>query len=197
MLPAPRKGEECPEPAKVSPDAQGLKDRGDGPLLIVSVSTCKGGRLYAFAPGAPLRIARLADVTEAETLRSVRALSIRGGKRESDFAVELTATPTTTELRLFASRGTGFGFADSGTLREYAAVRECTAGGEEGSGWTSHIRSEKDRLAVLRIDASCGGGPWQASCMLYRAEQDTLSHAGVCLLPPKLDAKSLKTSGWK
>ena len=78
MMPAPRKGEECPEPAKVSPDAQGLKDRGDGPLLVVSVNTCKGGRLYAFSPGSPLRIARLADVTESETLHSVRALASPG-----------------------------------------------------------------------------------------------------------------------
>jgi hypothetical protein len=197
MLPAPRKGEECPEPARVSPDAQGLRDRGDGPLLIVSVSTCKGGRLFAFAPGAPLRIARLADVTEGETLRSVRALSIRGGKRENDFALEVSATPTSTELRLFARRDTGFGFSDSGTLREYAAMRECSAGGEEGSGWVSYVRSEKDRLAVLRIDGSCGGGPWQASCVLYRAEQDALSRSGVCLLPGKLDPRSLKASGWK
>jgi hypothetical protein len=197
MLPAPRKGEECPEPSKVLPEAQALKDRGDGALLVVSVVSCKGGRLFAFAPGAPIRIARLGDVSEAETLRSLKALSLGGVRRESDLAIELSAPPTTTELRLFASRATGFGFSDSGTLRDYAAVRECAAGNAEGSGWSSYIRSEKDRLAVLRIDGSCGGGPWQASCVLYRAERDALSRNGVCSLPAKLDAKSLKASGWK
>jgi hypothetical protein len=197
MLPAPRKGEECPEPAKVSPEAQGLKDRGDGALLVVSVVSCKGGRLFAFSPGAPVRVARLADVAETETLHSLKSLSLRGGKREGDLAIELSATHTVTELRLFARRDPGFGFSDSGTLRDFAALRECAAGNEEGSGWSSYVRSEKDRLAVLRVDGSCGGGPWQASCVLYRAEQDALGRAGVCALPAKLDAKSLKAAGWK
>jgi hypothetical protein len=197
LLPASRKGEQCPEPAKVSPEAQGLKDRGDGTLLVVAVASCKGGRLFAISPGSPIRIARLADLSEGETLRSIKALSLAGGRRESDLALELSATHTTTELRLFARRDTGFGFSDSGTLREYAAVRECSQGGEEGSGWNSYLRSEKDRLAVLRIDGSCGSGPWQASCVLYRAERDQLSKSGVCALPQKLEAKSLKASGWK
>ena len=198
LLPSSKKGEECPDAAKVSGDAHALKDRGGGALLVVEIATCKGARVFALANGAPPRIARLLDLGENEPLHSVRALAIAGGKRENDLAVELMATATVSELRFFSRGDSGFGFRAAGALRDFSAVRECASGGgEDGGGWASYVRPIQDHLAVLRIDGSCGGAPWQASCLLYRVDQGQLSRGGVCTLPPKLEAKALRASGWK
>ena len=195
LLPAARRGEECPGKAKLSGEAQALKDRGDGAVLVAALDTCKGARVFAFAPGAPTRVARLLD--EAGAVRSLKALNLRGGKHEDDLGLELATSPTSSELRLFNHRGAGFAFSEAGALRDFASVRECAAGTGEGSGWSSFVRVGKAGLEVLRTDASCGGAPWQASCLLWTLEQDALSRSGVCALPARLDARALRASGWR
>jgi len=197
LLPPARKGEECPEAALVATQAEALKDRGDGAIAIVEVTTCKGGRVFAVSTGQPARIARLLDYQQAEEVRSAKALNLGGGNRERDLGLELQASPTLSEMRLFLRSPSGFSFADAGQLKEFAALRECASGADEGSGWISYLRTEKEKLAVLRLDDSCAGGIWQASCLLYRFDQGALTRAGVCGLPPKLDARSLKVAGWK
>lgn len=197
LVPAARRGEECPEKAQLAGDAQALKDRGDGAVIIAELNTCKGARVFAFAPGTPTRVARLLDAGEGSAVRSVKALNLRGGKHDDDLGLELSTSPTTSELRLFNHRGTGFAFSEAGSLREFASLRECASGSEEGGGWSSFVRVEKAGLQVLRTDASCGGAPWQASCLLFRLEQDALSRSGVCALPAKLDPKALHASGWR
>lgn len=195
LLPAARRGEECPEKAQLAGEAQALKDRGDGALLVAELNTCKGARIFAFAPGTPTRVARLLD--EGGQVRSVRALNLRGGKRDDDLGLELATSPTTSELRLFTHRDTGFAWSEAGALRDFASARECASGTEEGGGWASFVRTEKAGIQVLRTDASCGGAPWQASCLLWRLERDALERRGVCALPPRLDPKALHASGWR
>lgn len=197
MLPPARKGEECPEPAQVAAQSHGLKDRGDGAVLVAQVTSCKGARIYAFASGLPTRVARLVDTSEAESIRSVKALNLTGSKREEDLALELFTAAASTELRLFTRRDTGFAFGEVGALREFASIRECAAGSEEGSGHASTVKTEKGGLEVLRIDARCGGAPWQASCSFWRLERDSLARSGVCSLPQRLDAKALRAAGWR
>jgi hypothetical protein len=196
LLPPARKGEECPDKAVVTRDAEALKDRGDGAVMVVQVTTCKGGRVFAVSTGQPARVARLLDYQEAAEVRSARALSLGGGTREHDLALELVDSPTQSEMRLFLRSASGFSFTQAGTLKEFNALREC-APGDEASGWGSSLRSEKEKLAVLRVDMACAGGNWQATCVLYRFDQGALARAGVCALPAKLDPKSLKLAGWK
>jgi hypothetical protein len=181
----------------VAAQPHGLKDRGDGAVLVAQVTSCKGGRIYAFASGLPTRVARLADTSDAESIRSVKALNLTGSKREEDLALELFTAAASTELRLFTRRDTGFAFGEVGALREFASIRECAAGSEEGSGHASTVKTEKGGLEVLRIDARCGGAPWQASCSFWRLERDALARSGVCSLPGRLDAKGLKAAGWR
>lgn len=196
LLPPARKGEECGEPAKVAAEADGLKDRGDGALIIAEVTTCKGGRVFALSTGQPPRVARLLDA-QTEEVHGVKAISLGGGKRENDLALELLTSPTTSELRFFRHGESGFAFSAAGSLKEYNALRECAGGGEDASGWNSWLRTEQDHLAVLRVDGTCSGGAWQASCTLYRFDQGELARAGHCSLPPRFDPKALKASGWK
>ena len=196
LLPPARKGEECAEKAKVSGEADALKDRGDGALVVAEVTTCKGGRVFALSTGQPPRVARLLD-SQTEEVHAVKALSLGGGKRENDLGLELLVTPTTSEMLLFHHSESGFGFTLAGTLKDFNTLRECATGGEDSSGWTSWVRSEQDHLAVLRIDGTCSGGAWQASCVLYRFDQGALARSGTCNLPSKLEAKALKASGWK
>jgi hypothetical protein len=197
LVPPARRGEECPERAQFAGEAHALKDRGSGAVIVADLDTCKGGRVFAFAPGTPTRVARLLDAGEGTSVRSVKALNLRAGKHEDDLGVELATSPTTSELRLFSHRDTGFAFSESGELRDFASTRECASAGDEGGGWSSFVRVEKAGLQLLRTDASCGGAPWQASCQLFRLEQDALSRSGVCALPMKLDPKSLRASGWR
>ena len=196
LLPPARRGEECPDAAQVTQQAEGLKDRGDGAILVVSVTTCKGGRIFAVSTGQPARVARLLDYQQAMEVRSARALALGGGNKEHDLGLELLDTPTLSEMRLFARSDTGFSFTAAGTLKDFNALRECAQGDEAGS-WGSSVRTEKAKLAVLRVDLACSGGSWQAQCILYRFEKGAMERAGVCPLPPKLDAKSLKLAGWK
>lgn len=196
LLPPARKGEECPEPAKVAAEAEALKDRGDGAIIVAEVRSCGGGRVFALSTGQPPRVARLLDL-QSEEVRAVKAIALGGGKRETDLALELLTSPTTSELRLFRHGESGFGFSDAGTLKDFNALRECATGGEEGSGWNSWLRTEQDRLAVLRVDGTCSGGAWQAMCLLYRFDQGALARFGPCNLPPKFDPKALRAGGWK
>lgn len=198
LLPAQRRGEECPEAARVTGDAQALKDRGEGAVIVLEIASCKGARVFAFAPGTPVRVARLFDVGDAQPVRSVKAVNLRGTRRDDDLAVEVFTSATASELRLFTRRDTGFAFSEAGALREFAQVRECAAGGEEdGSGWTSALRPGKGGLDVLRLDAACSGATWQASCLTWRLDRDALARRGVCALPRSLDARALKASGWR
>ena len=197
LVPAARHGEECPEKAKMEGEAQALKDRGDGAVIVAELNTCKGERVFAFAPGTPTRVARLIDTGEGNAVRSLKALNLRGGKRDGDLGLELSTSHTTSELRLFTHRATGFAFSEAGSLHDFASVRECASGAEESGGWSSFVRIGKAGLELLRTDESCGGAPWQASCKLFRLEQDALSRSGVCALPAKLDPKALHASGWR
>lgn len=196
LLPPARKGEECGEPAKVAAAADALKDRGDGAIIVAAVRSCIGGRVFALSTGQPLRVARLLDA-QTEEVHGVKALSLGGGKRENDLALELFTSPATSELRLFRHGESGFAFSDAGALKDFNALRECASGGEDASGWNSWLRTEQDHLAVLRVDGTCSGGAWQAICSLYRFDQGALARAGHCSLPPKFDPKALKASGWK
>ncbi len=196
LLPPARKGEECPEAAKVAAEADALKDRGDGAILVAEVTTCKGGRVFALSTGQPPRVARLLD-SQTEEVRGVKAIALGGGKRENDLTLEMLTSPTTSELRLFRHTESGFAFREVGALKDFNALRECVEGNEEGSGWSSWLRAEQDRLAVLRIDGTCSGGVWQAVCALYRFDQGELARHGLCNLPPKFDAKALRAGGWK
>lgn len=196
LLPPARKGEECGEPARVAAEGDGLKDRGDGALIVAEVTTCKGGRVFALASGQPPRVARLLDA-QTEEVRGVKAISLGGGKRENDLALELLSSPTTSELRFFRHGESGFAFSDAGALKDFNALRECASGGEDASGWNSWLRTEQDHLAVLRVDGTCSGGAWQAICTLYRFDQGALARSGHCRLPPKFDPRALKASGWK
>ena len=196
LLPPARKGDECGEPAKVAAEADSLKDRGDGAIIVAEVTTCKGGRVFALSSGQPPRVARLLDA-QTEEVHGVRALSLGGGKRENDLALEMLASPTTSELRFFRHGDSGFGFSAAGSLKDFNALRECESGGEDASGWSSWLRTENEHLAVLRVDGTCSGGAWQALCTLYRFEQGELARAGHCSLPPRLDPRALKASGWK
>jgi hypothetical protein len=196
-LPPPRKGDECPEAAQVATKGEGLKDRGDGAVIVAEVLTCKGGRVFALSTGQPPRVARLIDYQQAESVRSAKALNLGGGNRERDLGLEMLVSPTLAELRLFLRSPAGFSFAGAGTLKDFNGLRECASGTEEGSGWSSYLRTEKEKLAALRVDWSCAGSAWQASCLLYRFDQGALARAGVCAIPGKLDPKALKVAGWK
>lgn len=187
---------ECSEKAKAAARADALKDRGDGAIIVTQVTTCKGGRVLALSTGQPARVARLLDA-ESEPVRSVKALSLGGGKRENDLGLELLTSPTTSAMLLFLRADVGFAFAPAGNIKDFNGLRECATGGEESAGWTSWLKGEQDHLAVLRVDATCSGGAWQASCVVYRFDQGALARSGTCNLPPRLDARSLKAAGWK
>ena len=202
MVPSARRGEECATLARVATEGQGLRDRGDGAVLIAEITNCKGGSIYAFAAGNPPRVARLLDVGEAETVHGAKTLNLRGGKRDDELGLELLTGPTSSELRIFSRRDTGFAYSEAGALREFVALRECgqsqAKDDAEGRGWTSLLKVDgKNRLSVLRLDEACAGGPWQASCQLFTLEQGALGKSGVCALPAKLDVKSLKALGWR
>src|SRR5438067_751240 len=169
---------------KVQIDKQAVDPR-DVPMLEDLVLAAVNGAL------------RAAQEAQAEEVHAVKALSLGGGKRENDLGLELLVTPTTSEMLLFHHSESGFGFTLAGTLKDFNTLRECATGGEDSSGWTSWVRSEQDHLAVLRIDGTCSGGAWQASCVLYRFDQGALARSGTCNLPSKLEAKALKASGWK
>src|SRR5947208_1928728 len=96
-----------------------------------------------------------ADATALQAaIKSVKG----GGKRENDLALETLTSPTTSELLLFRHGESGFGFTQTGTLKDFNALRECATGGEESAGWSSWVKTEQDHLAVLRVDATCSGG---------------------------------------
>jgi hypothetical protein len=195
LMPPARKGEECPEATKVAAEADALKDRGDGAILVTEVSTCKGARVFALSTGQPPRVARLLDAQSE--VSGVKAISLGGGKRENDLVLELLTTPTTSELRLFRHGESGFAFREAGSLKDFNALRECAAGGEENAGWSSYVKTDQDHLAVLRVDGTCSGGAWQAACTLYKFDQGEMTKTGHCNLPPRLDPKSLRAAGWK
>lgn len=196
LLPAGPREDACPEAPQAAAGAFALRDRGDGALLVAQVTTCRGGRVFAVSTGEPPRIARLLDA-QAQEVRSVRALNLGGGTRERDLGVELAASQVSSELRLFQRSETGFSFNAAGALKDFNALRECAAAGDEESGWSSWLRSEEDRLAVLRLDGTCAGGVWQASCVVYEVAQGNLTRTGRCRLPAKLEARALRGSGWR
>jgi len=195
LLPSARRGEECPSPATVSPDAIALKDRGDGALLVAQLTNCQGSFVMVYSPGVVQRAARLFDLEEGQTLADAHALNLRGTKREDDLAVLIHVGLVRDELRLILRRD-GFTFADGGTLKEFGERGDCSAGGDVTGGFSSFLKLDSaGRLVVLRVDTACSGGSWQAKCELWSVESG-LSQAGVCGLPPKLDAKSLHATGW-
>jgi hypothetical protein len=197
LLPGSRPGEECAEPAKVQAEAAGLRERGDGALLLVQVDTCKGSTVFAFSPGVPVRVSRLLDLETGEGLQAAHALNLSGKKREDDVALVALVPPHRSSLRLFVRREAAFAYREAGVVPEFAEVGDCSAGGEVAAGFAGYLKTEKAQLLVLRVDASCGAGPWAARCERWNLSGGGLEHAGVCSLPPKLDAKSLRAAGWK
>ncbi len=197
LLPEARRGEECPEAAKVQEEAAGLKERGEGALLIVQIDSCKGAAVFAFSPGVPVRVSRLLDLEQGEALQSAHALNLSNKKREEDLALVILAPPHRSSLRLLLRRDAAFAYREAGALPDFAEVGDCSAGGEVAAGFGGYLRTDKVQLLVLRVDASCGAGPWAARCERWNLAGGALEHAGVCALPPKLDAKSLRAAGWK
>ena len=198
LMPGGRRGEECAEGALVRPEAAGLKDRGDGGLLVAQVTTCKGGVVMAFAPGTPMRVARLLDLGEGEGLSGADLLNLSGKKREEDVGLALSVQPHRVELHLLQRRDGAFAYAALGTIKEFGEIGDCSAGGDVAAGFSGAVKVDpKGRLQVLRVDASCGAGPWAARCDLWLASRNGVEHAGVCALPPKLDSKTLHAAGWK
>lgn len=194
-----RRGDECAEPPKVAPAAVGLKDRGDGAKLLVRVATCQASSLFALSPGVLLRVARLLDLDDAaQGLLGAVPLNLGGGKHEDDLAVDLSVAPHGQEVRVLQRRGDGFAFAQAGRFRETAMESECQPGSDEAGGWASYLKTDaQHRLMLLRVDNACSGAPSAASCQLWKAEKGELSRVGVCALPPRLDARSLRAGGWK
>ncbi|MBS2023028.1 MAG: hypothetical protein JST92_11495 [Deltaproteobacteria bacterium] len=194
-----RRGDDCAEAAKVTPVAFGLRDRGDGPTLVVRMQSCKGATLLAFSTGILLKVARLLDLDDdSVALQAVHLLNLRGGKHEEDLAVQLSVAPHGSELRVFLRRGDGFAFTEAGRIKDVAMEGECQQGSDDPSGWASFVKTDaKSRLMIVRVDLVCGGQPSAASCTLWGAQKGDLSTVGVCPLPPKLDAKSLRASGWR
>lgn len=194
-----RRGDECAEPPKVTPAAVGLKDRGDGATLLVRVATCQASSLFALSPGVLLRVARLLDLDDAaQGLLGAVPLNLGGGKHEDDLAVDLSVAPHGQEVRVFQRRDDGFAFAQAGRFRETAMESECQPGSDEAGAWASYLKTDaQHRLMLLRVDNACSGAPSAASCQLWKAEKGELARVGVCALPPRLDAKSLRAGGWK
>ena len=200
LLPGARPGEECPEAAKIPAEGAGLKEhgeRGDGALLIAQVDSCKGSAVFAFSPGVPVRVSRLLDLEQGEALQSAHALNLSGRKREEDLALVILAPPHRSSLRLLVRREAAFAFRETGAVREFAELGDCTAGGDVAAGFGGYLKTDKAQLLVLRVDASCGSGPWAARCERWNLAGGALEQAGVCTLPPKLDAKWLRAAGWK
>ena len=198
LMPGGRRGEECAEGALVRPEASGLKDRGDGALLVAQVTTCKGGVVMAFAPGTPMRAARLLDLGDGEGLSGADTLNLSAKKSEEDVGLSLSVQPHRVELHLLARRDGAFAFTELGTIKEFGEAGDCSAGGDVAAGFAGFLKVDaKSRLQVLRVDASCGAGPWAARCDLWLASRGGVEHGGVCALPPKLDSKALRVAGWK
>lgn len=196
LLPSARRGEECPSPASVSPEAIGLRDRGDGSILVAQLTNCQGPFVMAYSPGIVPKASRLFDLSEGESLVNAHALNLRGTKRDDDLAIVVHVGLVREELRFFLHRD-GFTFAPGGVLKDFGERGDCSAGGDVTGGFASFIRVDAaGRLVVLRVDAACGGGAWQAKCELWSVENG-VTQAGICSLPGKLDAKSLRSSGWR
>jgi len=198
LLPAARRGEECPTAATASPDAIAIKDRGDGAVIVAQIVNCQGSFVMAYSTGVVLRASRLLNLEEGQTLADAHPLNLRGTHREDDLAIALHSGLTRDELHLLLRRGEGFTFVDTGTLKEFGEKGDCSAGGEVTGGYSSFLRVDaKSRLEVLRVDTSCAGGnAWMARCELWTIEGGPAQN-GVCALPAKLDAKSLRGSGWR
>jgi hypothetical protein len=204
LLPSARRGEECPTPAAGASEASGIASRGDGAMLVAQVTSCQGSFLMIYSPGVRIRASRLLDLEEGQTLADAHLLNLRGAKREDDLAITLHVGLTREETRLFLRRGDGFAFGASGTLPSFGEKGDCAGGGDVTGGFASFLKVDaKGRLEVLRVDTECvGGTPWQARCDLWTIDagattQAGVTQAGVCALPAKLDAKSLRSSGWR
>ena len=190
--------------------------KADGPLKLPEPALAEvaallpgSGRgeecaVMALSPGLPMRVSRLLDLEGGESLSGAYALNLSGNRREDDLGVALSVQPHRSELRLLARRAGAFAFSGLGAIRELGEQGDCSAGGEVAAGFTSFLKVDsKGRLEVLRVDASCGAGPWAARCALWSATRAAVEplehneHIGVCALPSRLDAKSLRAAGWK
>ena len=199
LLPAARKGEECAEPATASAEAHALKDRGDGAVLFARIVSCKGAYVFAYSSGAPPRVARLLNLdADTQTVRAAFALNLAGGRREGDVALTIFTAPNSSTLRLYLRRPEGFVYSEAGVLPDYALESDCEGHAGEGSGWASFVKTDaRSRLQVLRVDESCAGGPWQASCKLFALDRGALSRSGVCVLHQRMEPKALRSQGWR
>jgi hypothetical protein len=200
FIPGGRKGEECEAGARVSSEAALLKDRGAGAGLVTEVTTCRARLVMAFSPAANqlLRVARIAVLAEGEAVAGALPLALNGKAREEDLGLLLSVQPHRTTLRVLVRRHAAFAFNEAGALTDFAEQGDCSAGGEVAAGFASFAKVDgKGRLQVLRVDDSCGAGPWAARCEIWHADSGALSKSAVCALPAKLDAKSLRAAGWR
>ena len=198
-LPPPGRGEKCEEPAKAHESAVVLKDRGDGALLVATLSSCRGESVYAFAPGSPLRVARLFDNEDGVRLLGALSLPLRGGTGAGELGLVL-ASHAHNELRFFVKRSErGFAFGPSGTLPGYSLPAQCEGSGpDHAGGFVSLLRvNEARRLLRLRLDSRCGGGLSAARCEVWLLEAGALERHGSCALPAKLEEADLRKAGWR
>jgi hypothetical protein len=198
LLPAPPRGQECQTAPKAIERGFGLRDRGDGAVLVAEIENCTGHHVFAFGTGAPPRVALLFDMEEGQAVENVFALNLRGGKRDTEIGAVVHAPPNVSDLHVFGFRGdSGFAFTRVGALSEYGSVGDC-ANHPDPAGWSSYVRVvQPGKLAVLRVDNGCVVGAWQASCVVYEAAEGGLKRATICGLPKSLDRKALVASGWK
>jgi hypothetical protein len=199
LLPAPGRGQACEKPAEVHTAAVAFKDRGEGALLVAILSSCHGETVYAFAPGQPVRVAKLFENEDGRKLLTGMAMPLRGGEGAKE-EIGLVLSGQTNELRFFVRRSErGFAFADSGQLPNFASSSQCDEGDHDHvSGYLSLVRvGDARNLFRLRLESRCGGGLTSARCEVWHLDQGQLEKRGACALPAKLDEADLRKSGWQ
>ncbi len=199
VLPAQGRGQQCEKPAEVQETAAAIKDRGDGALVVAILSTCNGEVAYAFAPGTPVRIAKLFDVDEGRRLVDALSMNLRGGTGAEELGVVLSHAQGS-ELRFFARRAErGFAFAAAGTLPGFSSTQQCDESDKDHlAGWQSLLRVQEVRsLYRLRLDARCGGGLASVRCEVWHLDQGQLEKRGVCALPATFETEELRKAGWR
>lgn len=199
LLPPAGRGQQCEKPAQVQPTAVVLRDRGQGALLVAMLESCNGETAFAFAPGTPMRIAKLFENEDARRLVSALSLPLRGGEGATE-EIALVLSGRTSELRFFVRRSErGFAFAPSGSLPDFGFASGCDDGDQDhAAGYQSLVRvTEARKLLRLRLEQRCGGGLSSVRCEVWHLDQGQLAKRGSCALPLRLEEAELRKVGWK